>query len=37
MPVVIAEAITSAIVGLANGAGFNMARLVGKVFDGAGI
>ena len=35
VPVVNAEAITSAIVGLANGAGLNMARLVGKGFDGA--
>ena len=30
-----AEAITSAVVGLANGAGLNMARLAGKGFDGA--
>ena len=35
VPVVNAEAITSAIVGLANSAGLNMARLVGKGFDGA--
>ena len=35
MPIVNADAITSAIVGLANGVGLNMARLVGKGFDGA--
>ena len=35
MLVVNAQAITSAIVGLANGAGLYMARLVGKGFDGA--
>ncbi len=35
VPMVNAEAITSAIVGLANGAGLNLAKLVGKGFDGA--
>ena len=35
VPRVKAETITSAIVGLANGAGLNMTRLVGKGFDGA--
>ena len=35
VPVVNAEVITSAIVGLANSAGLNMARLLGKGFDAA--
>ena len=35
VPIVHAEAITSAIVGLANGTGLNLAKLVGKGFDGA--
>ena len=37
VPIANAESITSAIVGLANDVGLNLAKLVGKGFDGAAI